>query len=168
MLAGVSLTPNVRVLAFAAIVAGLATLIFGSGPAIVASRIDAARLLASATDSHSTAPARGRQLLVATQVALATLLLVIAGLMMRSLGGLLHADLGFQAEGVTALQVTSMDTTVAARVRRLELLAALEATPGIQSVAMAAWRPFDLASFFTVGVRSLDETDASASRSPTR
>src|SRR6185436_19876819 len=136
LLAGVSRTPNVRVLTFAALVAGLATLIFGSGPAIVASRIDAARLLTAATGSNATPPARGRQFLVSSQIALATLLLVIAGLMSRSLRGLLKTDLGFQPDGVTVLQVTSMDTSAAARVRRQELVTRLEQTPGIEAVAM--------------------------------
>jgi predicted permease len=161
LLAGASLTPNLRVLAFAVIVAGLATLLFGSGPAVVASRIDAARLLTS-TNEHATAPARARQFLVAAQIALASLLLVIAGLMTQSLRGLLRADLGFQSDGVLALRVASMDTTAAARVRRGELVAHLEQTPGIDAVAMAGCTPFDIACVFTLGARSLDDADASA------
>jgi putative ABC transport system permease protein len=161
LLAGASLTPNVRVLAFALTVAGLTTLVFGSGPAVVASRIDAARLLTS-TDDHATPPARGRQFLVAAQIALASLLLVIAGLMTQSLRGLLSTDLGFQADGVLALRVASMDTTAAARVRRGELIARLEQTPGIDAVAMAGCTPFDIACVFTLGARSLDDADASA------
>jgi predicted permease len=160
LLAGVSLTPNVRVLVFAAIVAGLATLVFGTGPAVVASRIDAARLLRS-TNEQATAPARGREILVAGQIALASLLLVIAGLMAQSLRGLLRADLGFQAEHVLALRIASMDTTAAARVRRGELIARLEQTPGIDGVAMSGCTPFDIACVFTLGARSLDDVDAS-------
>jgi predicted permease len=162
LLAGASLTPNVRVLLFATTVAGLATLLFGSGPALVASRIDAARLLTSATDSHATTPTRGRQVLVASQVALATLLLVIAGLMTRSLGGLLRADLGFEPDGVTVVSIASMDTSAAARVRRQELITRLETMPGIEAVAVSGCKPFDVACFFAMGVRSVDETDASA------
>ena len=161
LLADASLTPNLRVLAFAAVVAGLATLVFGTGPAVVASRIDAARLLTS-TNEQSTAPARGRQFLVAAQIALASLLLVIAGLMTQSLRGLLRADLGFQADGVLALRVASMDTSAGARVRRGELIARLEETPGIEAVAMAGCTPFDIACVFTLGARSLDDADASA------
>jgi predicted permease len=162
LLSGASLTPNVRVLLFATSIAGLATFLFGSGPALVASRINAARLLTSATDSHATTTTRGREVLVASQVALATLLLVIAGLMSRSLGGLLDADLGFEPDGVTVVAVASMDTSAAARVRRQELMARLEATPGIEAVAMSGCKPFDVACFFTMGVRSVEESDASA------
>ena len=161
LLAGASLAPDLRVLAFASIVAGLAVLVFGTGPAVVASRIDAARLLVS-VDEHATTPARGRQLLVAAQIALASLLLVIAGLMTRSLRGLLRADLGFQADGVLALRVASMDTSAAARVRRAELIARLEQTSGIEAVAMAGCAPFDIACVFTLGARSVDDVDASA------
>ena len=45
LLAGASLAPNVRVLAFASAVAGLAVLIFGCGPAFGASGVDAAWLI---------------------------------------------------------------------------------------------------------------------------
>ena len=162
LLAGVSLAPNARVLAFAAIVAGLATLLFGVGPAVVALRIDAARLLTTSTNTHTMAPTRARQFLVVSQIALASLLLVIAGHLARSLRALLHTDLGFQTAGVTALRVTSMDTSAAARVRRQELRTELEGTAGIQGVAMSGGRPFDVATLFTLGVRSLDESDASA------
>lgn len=162
LLAGASLTPNVRVVAFAAIVAGLTTLIFGIGPAVVAARIDAARLLTSGAGDNATPQARGRQVLVASQIALATVLLVVAGLMTQSLRGLLRTDLGFQPDGVTTLQVTSMDTSAAARVRRQELVTRLSQTPGIDAIAMTGCRPFDLACMFTVGVRTLNESDASA------
>ena len=163
LLAGASLSPNARVLTFATIVAGLATLLFGSGPALVASRVDAARLLTSGTDSHSTTPTHGRQVSRgrAGRPRYCTLL-VVAGLMARSLGGLLHTDLGFRADGITAFQITSMDTSAAARVRRQELVARLEVEPGVEAVTMTPWRPFDLASAFLLGVRALDETDASA------
>src|SRR5688572_26400583 len=96
LLAGASLAPNSTVLLFSCAVAALATLLFGIGPAVAASRVDAARLITAAGDSHASPPVRGRQFLVIVQVALATILLVTAGLMTRSLRAMLHADLGFQ------------------------------------------------------------------------
>ena len=161
LLAGASLAPNSRVLAFASAIAGLAVLLFGCGPAFAASRVDAARLLTAASD-HGAAPARGRQLLVTGQIALASLLLVVATLMTQSLRRLLGADLGFRADRVLALRVASMDTSAAARVRRQELVARLEHTPGIEGVATAGCTPFDVACVFTLGARSPDEPDASA------
>ena len=72
------------------------------------------------------------------QIALASLLLVVAALMTQSLRRLLGADLGFRGDGVLALGVASMDTSAASRVRRQELMARLEHTPGI-GCAEAVW-----------------------------
>jgi predicted permease len=162
LLAGASLAPNLRVLAFSAVVAALATLFFGIGPAIAASRVDAAKLLTSSGDTRASAPVRGRQFLVVSQVALATILLVTAGLMTRSLRALLETDLGFQPDGVVTLRLTSMDTTAAARIRRQELFDHLTQTSGLRSFATTSCVPFDLACMVTVGVRNVTDADASA------
>jgi len=149
------------VLAFSAVVAGLSAFFFGIGPAIAASRVDPAKLLTASGDTRASAPVRGRQLLVVSQVALATILLVTAGLMTRSLRSLLTTDLGFQPDGVVTLRLTSMDTTAAARIRRKELLDHLTETSGLQSVATTTCVPFDLSCMMTVGVRTMDDADAS-------
>jgi putative ABC transport system permease protein len=161
LLAGASLAPNLRVLAFSAAMAGVATLLFGIGPAVAASRVDAAKLITSSGDSHTSAPVRGRQFLVMAQVALATILLVTAGLMTRSLRELLATDLGFRAEHVVTVRLTSIDTSAAARVRREEFLTQLAAMPGVSGVATSRCVPFDIACFVTVGVRAVGEADVS-------
>ena len=161
LLAGASLAPNLRVLVFSSVLAGLATFLFGIGPAVAASRVDAARLITS-DDSHASPPVRGRQLLVMAQVALATILLITAGLMTRSLRALLRTDLGFRADGVVAMHLTSMDTSAAARVLRNEFLTQVSTMPGVNGVAMARCVPYDLACVVTVGVRAIDDADASA------
>jgi putative ABC transport system permease protein len=162
LLAGASLSPDFRVLAFAAIVAGLATLVFGVGPAVGASRVDAARLITSSGDLHASPPMRGRQFLVISQVTLATILLVSAGLMARSLGALLKTDLGFQPDGVVALHVMSTDTSASARIRRQELMHRIARIPGVSSIAMSGCVPFDLSCMVSAGVRMVGNTDASA------
>jgi predicted permease len=162
LLAGASLAPNPRVLLFSCVVAGLAALIFGIGPALVASRTDPAKLITSAGDSHTAAPVRGRQFLVMAQIALATVLLVTAGLMTRSLRAMLDTDLGFRADGVVAFRMTSIDTSAAARIRRHEFLTGLTGTRGVLAAATSGCVPFDLTCMFTSGVRSLAEADASA------
>ena len=162
LLAGASLAPNLRVLAFSSVLAGVATLFFGTGPAIAASRVDPATLITSSGDSHTAAPVRGRQFLVMAQVALATILLVTAGLMTRSLRALLATDLGFRADRVVTLHLTSMDTSAAARIRRQQFLEQIAAMPGVSAVATSRCVPFDLACFFTVGVRAVGDADGSA------
>jgi predicted permease len=95
------------------------------------------------------------------QVALATILLVTAGLMTRSLRALLRTDLGFRADGVVALHLTSIDTSRAARVLRNEFLTRVATMPGVSGVAMSGCVPYDLACFVTAGVRVPDDADAS-------
>lgn len=161
LLAGASLAPNLRVLAFSAIIAGLIALFFGIGPAVAASRIDAAKLITSSGDSHTSPPLRGRQVLVVAQIALATILLVTAGLMTRSLRALLHTDLGFEPDDVVTLQLTSVDTSAAARIQRQELFTRLAALSGVRGVATSSCVPFDVACFFSVGIRAVGATDVS-------
>jgi putative ABC transport system permease protein len=160
LLAGATFEPNARILLFGALVAGLATLTFGIAPAIAASRVDAKTLIATSGDLHATAPVRGRQILVGSQIALATILLVSAGLMLRSLNQMLKVDLGFRPAGVTALNIASTDTSASARIRRADLIAHLSSIPGITSVATAGCVPFDLTCTFLLGIRALGNVGA--------
>lgn len=155
LLAGASLEPNWRVLVFGSFVAALATILFGIGPAIAAARVDAVKLIATSGDLHATASLRGRQVLVASQLALATLLLISAGLMLRSLDALLNVDLGFQPNGVVSIAVASADTTASARVRRHDLITHLASLPGVTSVATSGCIPYDLACVYSLGIHAL-------------
>ena len=162
LLAGASLAPNLRVLVFSSAVAAIATLLFGIGPSVAAARVDPVKLMTSAGDSHTSAPVRGRQFLVMAQVALATILLVTAGLMTRSLRAMLNTDLGFQPNGVVTFRLSSIDTSASARIRRQEMLTQIAGAPAVQSVTMAPCVPFDLACMVTVGVRAVGGADPTA------
>lgn len=162
LLAGASLAPNLRVLVFSSAVAAIATLLFGIGPSVAAARVDPVKLMTSAGDSHTSAPVRGRQFLVMAQVALATILLVTAGLMTRSLRAMLNTDLGFQPIGVVTFRLSSIDTSASARIRRQEMLTQIAGAPAVQSVTMAPCVPFDLACMVTVGVRAVGNADPTA------
>jgi putative ABC transport system permease protein len=155
LLAGATFEPNLHVLLFGSLVAAVATVLFAIGPAIAASRVDAKTLIATSGDLHATAPVRGRQVLVVSQIALATILLISAGLTLRSLGALLRVDLGFRPEGVVALSVASADTSPSARIRRRDLITHLSSMPGVTSLATSGCVPFDLACVYTLGVRAL-------------
>src|SRR5690606_9486377 len=84
-------------------VSALAVLLFGIGPAVASARGDLGSTLR--IDGRSGSGTRGRRrlrrLLVAAQVGLAVVLLVSAGLLVRSLQHLSGLDLGYDAEGVT-------------------------------------------------------------------
>jgi putative ABC transport system permease protein len=100
---------------------------------------------------------RARQVFVAVEVALSLLLLVEAGLLLRSLQVLHRAQSGFSADGVTVLRIRG--TLGGAYERFLERIAA---TPGIAAVAIAdavlARRP---ETPFTI----VDRADDAATRS---
>ena len=94
-------------LAFAGGLAILTTFLFGFAPALQTLRLD---LAASLKDSAASASAglkrQGlRGALAAVQMGLAVVLLLGAGLLLRSLAALLAVDLGFQPRHVLTLQV---------------------------------------------------------------
>jgi putative ABC transport system permease protein len=81
--------------------------------------------------------ARGRQALIALEVALSALLLVVAGLLMQSLHELQSAPSGYSADRILVMQMRmGSDRALAARPRLLEQVGAI---PGVESVALADW-----------------------------
>ncbi len=96
-----------RVLAFTLAVSLLTSLVFGAAPAWQAARIDLIEALKDGGRSGGGGSRpRLRHLLVVAQVALALILLVGAGLMMRSFLRLQQVRLGFNPDNVLTLRVT--------------------------------------------------------------
>src|SRR3954447_3541087 len=100
---------NVRLLAFACAVSGIAALVFALTPLL---RISFSRRLVGLDDgTRGSGGRRWRRLgarLVVAELAVAVLLLVSAGLFGKSLHRLLHVDLGFNARGLIAVPVIPM------------------------------------------------------------
>jgi predicted permease len=99
-----------RVMLFAFALALVTAVLFALLPALQATRVDVAPALHG---MHATADRRRawlRQSLVAAQVAMALLLMVAAGLFLRSLQEAGRADAGFTADGVDMVQI---DTRIA-------------------------------------------------------
>jgi putative ABC transport system permease protein len=98
---------NRQVLGFTLAVSFLTGILFGLAPAWQAARINLNDALKdcskSATDSR--VRHRLRAALVVTEIALSIVLLIGAGLLIRSLNGRLKADLGIRPENVLAAQV---------------------------------------------------------------
>jgi len=92
---------------------------------------------------------RGRDLLVAAQVAVAFVLLISAGLMARSLVLLQHADGGFETSGVLTARVdlnfTRYDSSPRVRDFADRLMARLAGQHGVESVALASDFPLNTA-----------------------
>ena len=94
-------TPDLRVLAFALGVAIVAGLLFGLAPALRTTRLDLARLIREGSGRIAgRGPLTSTQTMVAAQTALAILLLVGAGLFLRTVSNLRRADVGFKPEGL--------------------------------------------------------------------
>jgi len=95
-----------RVLVFAIGVTVASGLVFGLAPALHAGRVDVIGALNSEARGapRGRAQARTRRLLVVTEFALSLVLLVAAGLLVRSFWDLLDAGLGFDPERVATIR----------------------------------------------------------------
>jgi predicted permease len=134
-----------RVMAFAFVLAAVTSIAFGLLPALQATRFD----VASALHGHSATVGRRRawlrQALVAAQVAMALLLLVAAGLFLRSLQEAATADVGFTVQRVDTLQI---DTRVGGYKTDAEGMRVVEAlserfltVPGVSAVGASRMVP---------------------------
>jgi putative ABC transport system permease protein len=147
------------VLLFLGAIAMVTTVLSALLPALFIARTDAQGVLRTGSRCLGTKSARSRVggWLVAGEVGLSALLLVAAGLLFRTLWGLEHARLGFDATGVTSFTAMPADASgfgnaalstpgnepvsVATSVY-LPLLESLRHTPGFEEVALATAPPF--------------------------
>jgi putative ABC transport system permease protein len=139
---------NARVLAFTLGVSMLTALLSGLLPVFKAARPDLNEVLKAGTKTASSGGALRwwRNALVVAEVALGLVLLIGAGLMIRSFGSLVNIDPGFDPENVLTGQV-SMTRAIyenpEERVRYVnETLDRLKALPGVESAAFVAPMPF--------------------------
>jgi putative ABC transport system permease protein len=136
-----------RVLAVTAAVTLVAGGLFGLVPALRAARQDAVAAIREGGRGRAggRGAARLRAALVVGQVALALVLLVGAGLLVRSFRNLRTFDLGFRPAGVVTLQVNlpgaSYETGDALRAFYASFLDRLESIPGVNSAAFTSTVP---------------------------
>ncbi len=140
-----SAAPDARVLAFTFVVSVVTGVLFGLLPAWQTTRPQLVTALKEEGGSVvSTGHVRLRKGLVVAQVALSLLLLVGAGLFVRSLWNLRALDPGFRVEG---LQTFSIDPTLSgysdeqARALFRRLRERLGQEPGVLAVSMASSAP---------------------------
>ena len=138
---------DVRVLAFSAALAVATGLAFGLVPALQVSSWDIAGVLRSGRAGETPGSGRARSVLVFMELALGTVLLVGAGLLIRSFQRLTDVDPGFRADHLVVFNVAltgkKYDYDVPMNGFADLVQAGLTALPGVQSVAVAASRPFD-------------------------
>ncbi len=138
---------DARVVLFTLAVALFSGVVFGLAPALnsTGSRLGEALKDGGRGGTAGRQGLRTVNLLVATEVALALLLVVGAGLMVRSFWLLRDVDPGFQVEGTLAVQLTVPSTRYAERDQVLafydQLTEALEGRPGIERAGTVGHLP---------------------------
>ena len=137
-----ALTPDLRVLAFVVGVTVLTGIGFGIAPALRGSRIDVALALNEQGRRGAGGGPRRRvsRTLVMSQIGLSLMLLIGAGLLVRSLYNLRHVDLGFEPEQVVVFHVAHSPRTKdrAAVARTIdELHQRISAIPGVRSASLS-------------------------------
>ena len=137
-----------RVLYFTVGITLLTNFLFGLIPALRCSDVPAGALETAHVAGLSRDRHRTRNFLVTTQIALAVILLICAGLMIRTFLGLSHVDLGFiRPAELQTFRIAIPDSDVAddARVPRIEqqIQDKLNAIPSVSAVAFASAVPLD-------------------------
>lgn len=137
-----------HVLLFGFIVALVTGILFGSIPGFIASRSRLSLIAGSGErTSGSEGATRTRNILVAAQVAFSFVLLVAAGLMMRSLYNLLSVDPGFKTAEVLSMNLplnwTRYSDLKAQNTFFRQILERSQQIPGAQSIAFSSMVPLN-------------------------
>lgn len=142
---------DIRVFAFTMLVSTLTAVVFGITPALQASKVDAVTALKeeSRTGSGSHGRKRLRNVLVVAQVSLSLVLLIAAGLSVRSMQNAGHTNPGFEPDGMVVMKVspgTRGYTKEQGEIFYRRLSERVRATPGVESAAMTSHLPlvFDI------------------------
>jgi len=129
---------------FTLVVSTLTSLVFGLVPALQASHADPHTALrerargATVDRRHH----RMRQVLVVTEVALAVVLLVGAGLLLRTFSSLVAVSLGFQPAHTLTMNLFLGDRPAAVRMSVVEqILERVEAVPGVKAAGTIQFLP---------------------------
>ncbi len=155
-----------RIVAFTLSLSLLTTILFGLFPAFAATRQETSTTIAS-TGSRTQVGGTGRALgtLVSAQIALAIVLLIGAGLLIRTLSRLGQVSLGFEPQNVLSLRISASwgekNDMPKVHQRLVRTIDTLRAIPGVESAAIAAdlpVKPKDYpAEFKVIGRDSHDE-----------
>jgi putative ABC transport system permease protein len=140
---------DARVLGFTIGISILSGIVFGLAPAIQGSRLN---LNASLKEGGRSGEGRGkrrmRSALVVAEIALSLVLLVGAGLMLKSFAALQKVNLGFNPENVVTMEVSLPGSRYRDRNQIVsfyqQLLQRVEAVPGVASAATNLNLPPDL------------------------
>ena len=154
---------DATVLAFALTLMVLAGLLFGFAPAWRASRFDLNDVLKlGGRESSGAVRHRLRNALAGVEIALATILLIAAGLLIQSLANLQRVRLGFESRGLITFQVAPPVAKYPLKDKApqfyRELLDSLRSIPGVRSAAVSSGIPFGQGNYTTSPVAATGQS----------
>jgi predicted permease len=140
---------DIRVLGFTLALSVLTGVFFGLVPALHASRVDLNATLkeGSSRSGSGLRQNKARGVLVVAELALAVVLLIGAGLLIRTFAALRSVAPGFDAHNVltveTALTGTKYDKTAGISLMADQVLERVHAIPGVEAAAASSYLPLD-------------------------
>ncbi len=145
---GADVQLNLPVLLATIVIAVVTSFIAGAIPALRLSRVaPSLSLKAGGSAGTGRGQHRLRASFIVIQVALAMILMVTAGLLLRLLSGLSNTDLGFEARGILAMDVNLPQGTYKDRDPRTAfydpLLEKVRAIPGVESAGVIQLLPIE-------------------------
>ncbi|HKY44957.1 MAG TPA: ABC transporter permease [Pyrinomonadaceae bacterium] len=135
------ITPDKYVLMWTLLVASITGVIFGLAPALYASRTDLVGVIKGATErSRKARRWNVRSALVVAQVTISIVVLICAGLFIRSLRKVVEIDPGFKTERLVTMMINPR--VLGYEQKQIwqffpELLSRIEAQPGVRVAALA-------------------------------
>jgi predicted permease len=146
-MAGLDLRLDWRVLSYSLILAMVTAMIFGVIPALETSKTDLATTLKESSRTTGERRAFLRQTLVVSQIALSLLLVVSAGLFLRTLRNVLRANLGFEPRNVLIASVDlGLEGYTEPRARQFyqQVLERVQHSVGVRSACWASSAPLSI------------------------
>jgi putative ABC transport system permease protein len=153
---------DIYVLGFALAISVLTGLVFGLAPAThaVGTDLNCALKDGGRSSSHGVAGGRLRANLVISEVALAMVLLVGAGLLVRSFQRLLKVDPGFRGDHLLTMSVTLPKAKYPDGLKPSafykELVATVKTLPGVEAAGTVTWLP--MSGTYSSGSVALEDT----------
>jgi putative ABC transport system permease protein len=157
-------TMDVRVFVYVGAVCAVTSVLFGLAPAVHASKVDLGHTLKDAARGITAGRSRWTShLLVVTEVSLALVLLVGAGLMIRSFQTLSSMSAGLEDEHVLTMTIPLTGSKYVDRKARIAVLERLEPellnTAGVEEVALASSLPMSWAPQVRIDLDDRESAD---------
>jgi predicted permease len=129
-----------RVWAFTAGLSAITAVLFGIGPALRATRTDLGPSVKTSAQKGATTRGMASKALLTVQVAISLVLLVGAGLLVRTLHNFSKVDVGFTVDHVLVFRIDpALQSDSSSRIFDLydRIVAAIEGVPGVQACTMS-------------------------------